>query len=240
MIKALLTGFFCLKVLLGFCQDPVVLAGHTVYLFPGMGLDERLFQHLTLPYQVKYITWIPIEKKEDLAHYALRLAQQMDTTRSYSLVGVSMVGMCVSEIAKVYRPRHAILISSAASSKEIPVLMKALRILPLHKLVKNEGYVTLGYATRWLFGIRKQEDARLFKSMLQTMPPNYYPRAVDSIVKWKSKTPGPHLLHLHGDADFILPFDRIENVYRIEKGTHLMVLTQPEKINQLLLDLLAR
>ena len=238
MKRIFLTYCLCTMVLLGFSQTPD--STHTVYLFPGMGLDERLFQNLPLPYQVKHVAWIPLEKKENLAHYALRLAQQIDTSQSYSLVGVSMGGMCVSEISKVYRPRHAIIISSASTSKEIPVLLKALRVLPVHKLLRDGRYVTAGYATRWLFGIRKRADARLFKSMLQSMPENYYARAVESIVKWQSKTPGPDLVHLHGDHDFILPYDRTENACRIGKGTHLMVLTQPHMVHQLLLDLLAR
>jgi pimeloyl-ACP methyl ester carboxylesterase len=211
----------------------------TVYLLPGLGLDGRLFQNLSLPYRVKTINWLPVEKKETLPHYALRLAGQIDTTTDYALVGVSFGGMCASEIAKVYHPRRTVLISSASSRQEIPFRIKQLKVLPLHRLFGDAGCRWYANTARRSFGIRTPEEAQLFDAMLQTMPPKYFPRAVDCILTWKSASAPPPLVHLHGDADRILPFSKSRGAVRIAQGTHLMVLTQPDKLQAALLQALS-
>ncbi|ALW85316.1 hypothetical protein AUC43_09540 [Hymenobacter sedentarius] len=211
----------------------------TVYLFPGLGLDGRLFQHLSLPYRVKTINWVPVEKKETLPHYALRLAGQLDTTTAYALVGVSFGGMCASEIAKVYRPAHTVLISSAASRQEIPLSIKQLKLLPLHRLFGDAGCRWYAHAARRTFGIRTPAEAQLFDAMLQTMPAHYFSRALDCILTWESVSPPPSPVRLHGDRDRILPGSKSPEVVRIAQGTHLMVLTQPESLRAALLQTLA-
>lgn len=212
----------------------------TVYLFPGLGLDERVFDNLHLPYKVKHIEWRELKKKETLPQYALRLAQQIDTTQAYSLIGMSFGGMIVSEIVKQYQPKHAILISSAKSSEELPRRVKFLRFLPFHRLLQDKGSIKAAYALRKVFGVRGEEQSKLFKDMLHAMPDHYFPRAIDAIVKWDSKEVPASVAHLHGDADLILPFSEIKAPYRIEDGTHFMVYTQTQKLNDLLLKLLAQ
>ncbi|HEX8658471.1 MAG TPA: alpha/beta hydrolase [Hymenobacter sp.] len=211
----------------------------TVYLFPGLGLDDRIFQHLSLPYRLKAIKWLSVEKKETLPHYALRLAGQLDTTTAYALVGVSFGGMCASEIAKVYHPQHTVLISSASCRQEIPLRIKQLKLLPLHRLLGDAGCRWYAHAARRSFGIRTPEEARLFDAMLQTMPAKYFPRAIDCILSWKSASAPPSLVHLHGDADMILPFTQSPKTRRIALGTHLMVLTQPDELQAALLEALS-
>jgi len=209
------------------------------YRLPVLGLDGRLFQHLSLPYRVKTIDWLPLEKKEALPHYALRLACQIDTSTAYALVGVSFGGMCASEIAKVYRPRNTVLISSASGRQEIPFRIKQLRVLPLHRLFGDAGCRWYATAARRSFGIRTPEEARLFDAMLQTMPPKYFPRAIDCILTWKSVSHASPLVHLHGDADRILPFSKSPGAVRIPQGNHLMVLTQHDELQAALLQVLS-
>ena len=185
-------AFFLLLLLLGGAcsshgQSVGAIDTLTVYLFPGSGLDGRLFQQLSLPYRVKTINWLPVEKKETLPHYALRLASQMDTTTAYALVDVSFGGMCASEIAKVYHPQHTVLISSAACSQEIPLLIKQLKVLPLHRLFGDAGCRWYANIARRSFGIRTPEEARHFDAMLQTMSSKYFPRAIDCILNLEKR-----------------------------------------------------
>ena len=64
----------------------------TVYLLPGTGSDARLFDLLSLPsgYQAKHILYPIPEKNATMSGYARVVAQQIDTTQPFVLVGVSI------------------------------------------------------------------------------------------------------------------------------------------------------
>jgi len=82
-----------------------------VYFISGMGADGRLFKHIRLPegFRMNFVDWIEPGREETIPAYASRLAEHMDTTRPFVLVGVSLGGIMSVEIAKRY--------STADSSK---------------------------------------------------------------------------------------------------------------------------
>ena len=207
---------------------------HTFYLFPGLGVNEGLFKNLDIGYRTKAIHWIPVNKNEDLKSYALRLAEQIDITTPYSLLGVSFGGMCVIEIAKELAPKYTILISSAKGSNELPIILKIFRAIPIHKLLNDAAFKKLALLFKYLFGVRTKEEALEFKNMLEQAPENYFPRAVNCIVNWGNTKHPINTIHLHGDNDLIIPFWNIKNPIKISEGNHLMVFNRATEINALL------
>ncbi len=97
-----------------------------VYFISGIGADYRLFTHLRLPkgYEASYIHWIPPFKKEKLKDYAFRLTQQIDTSETFVLAGLSLGGIMSVEIAKRLAPLCTILISSIPVSSQLPRLYR--------------------------------------------------------------------------------------------------------------------
>ncbi|MFL5728783.1 MAG: alpha/beta hydrolase [Cytophagaceae bacterium] len=220
--------FFCSA---GFSQPRD--STYTLYLIPGLGMDERLFQGLDVPCKIKVIKWIPVNKHESLKDYALRMAQAIDTTHPFSIAGVSFGGMCVIEIAKVYKPRHAILISSIKTKREMPFRMKLLRIFPIYRIMSDQVCIRSAMIARSMFGIQKAQSG-LFHDMMKTMPPKYYRRAVHCVVSWKNKVYPSGLMHIHGSKDRIFPLKKIKDPVVVPGGTHLMILTDAQNISVIL------
>ena len=101
------------------------------YFISGIGADYRLFTHIRLPegFETCYVHWIPPEKDETLPVYARRLAEQIDTSEPFVLIGFSLGGIMAVEIASwpsldaLSAPAVAADVSSASlqsSSSSIP------------------------------------------------------------------------------------------------------------------------
>ena len=92
----------------------------TVYVFSGLGADERVFHKIDFSgYDVHFIKWITPQKNESIESYALRLTSQI-TKPLPVLIGLSFGGMMAVEVAKHIATEKIILISSAKSKNEIP------------------------------------------------------------------------------------------------------------------------
>src|SRR5690349_14675123 len=66
----------------------------TIYCFPGQGSDKRIFDSLTLSpgYQLSVIEYGTPKKGSTMSSFARELAEQIDTTKPYILLGVSLGG----------------------------------------------------------------------------------------------------------------------------------------------------
>src|SRR3954466_14008672 len=99
-------------------------------LLPGMGADERLFapQRSEFPEMV-VPRWIAPEPEESLAHYAERLARQVDPRTRCFVGGASFGGFVAMEMARHLDARAIFLIGSVRSPDELPRRVRALRPL---------------------------------------------------------------------------------------------------------------
>jgi hypothetical protein len=210
-----------------------------IYFIPGLGVDERLFMNLKLPgYELRYIHWILPDKNESLPAYALRLAEQIDTSQPFILSGVSFGGMCATEIAKVLKPVKVILISSCKTNDELPWNIRCWKYFPLHKLLGDRFYINSALRGKEAFGFKGKEQKKLLRDMLESMPAGYFPRACNCIIEWKNSSYEQNTIHIHGDNDHILPFRNIKNAIRIKGGSHVMVLNSAEEVSRTLLEAL--
>src|SRR5436305_11890870 len=106
-----------------------------VYIFSGLGTDERVFQYIDFTYfSVHYIKWVPPLKEETIHSYALRITEQIHFKRPI-LIGVSFGGIMAVEVAKLIATDKLILIASAKTKYEIPFYYRAAGALQLHKLL---------------------------------------------------------------------------------------------------------
>ena len=205
---------------------------HNLYLFPGIGADERLFKLLriencnTVPVQ-----WEIPHKYESLPSFAARLLKQVDQTRPFSLIGISFGGMVASEIAKISEPEHVVLISSAKSGKELPWYFPVGRSIPIHRWVPAGWMVKFSLLLKYTaVGVRK-EDKRFLAGMLREIPAMFIHRAVDCVVNWRAEEYDPKIVHIHGEYDGVIPYRNIENCITIKNGTHFIVLDRADEVN---------
>ena len=212
-----------------------------VYFIPGMGTDYRVFNDFKLAHgNIHYIEWMEPGDARSLEEYASLLADQIDTSRYYVIVGVSFGGMVGLEISRNLHNPNLILISSAKTAREIPIKYKTARVLPLHhvmgeKLLRNTSGKDFMYKD-----IMDPKNRQLYRQMLIENGAGFLKRQVDMIVRWKNREYDPGILHIHGTEDRVLPARRIENAVWIEGGTHKMVINHPDTLCDIIDNYLLR
>jgi len=204
-----------------------------VYCISGMGVDERLFRNLELTNcTIHHIKWQTPLKNEKLPDYALRLAELIDTTAPFALIGVSFGGMCCLEISKKLNPVKTFLVSSSKTRAEVPQKIKIWSNIPLYKRLDDIVYKRTALLVKGLFGVASKEQGERFKQMLNTAPKNYFKGAVHCLLTWKNQKIPKNTIHIHGTADQVLPYKKIVNCnYPIKGGTHFMIVNRAEEIN---------
>lgn len=202
---------------------------NTIYILSGLGADRRVFQHLDLSgYNIVFLDWIKPESDETLPSYASRLSARITSDRPV-LVGLSFGGMLAVELSKLINCQRLILISSAATSKEIPLLYRIAGKIGMHRLLLINVIRRANILTYWLFGVKSKAHKLLLKMVLRDIDPHFLRWALDSIVRWKNQTIPDNLFRIHGSTDRILPNSHGQVI--IKGGGHLMVLEKADEVS---------
>ena len=212
-----------------------------IYLIPGQGADSRQFEKLILNqnYEIRNIEYFTPEKHWEMKEYARELSRQIDTTREYILIGVSLGGMLATEMSDFLFPKKTILISSAKCRSELPGRYRFQKAIPLNKLFPAG---TIKWGAKILQPIVEPDcktDKAFFKDMLNKKDPLFLKRTVAMIIKWERKEYSRDILHIHGDNDHTIPSKNVNCNYLIHEGSHMMVYTRADEISTLLDRLLS-
>ncbi len=208
----------------------------TVYCVPGLGVNEEIFKNLEIQdCNIRYIKWISPVKNESLPEYASRLAEQIDTTEPFALIGMSFGGMCAVEIAKKLKPVKTILVSSNKTSTETPMNMKIWAQFPFYKNFGDSFYKSTAINIKSMFGVKSKEQGERFERMLNSAPENYFAGAIHCLITWNNKEIPENLVQIHGTSDLVLPYSKVSNCdYTIKDGTHFMIVNRSEEINKII------
>src|SRR5690349_14123018 len=129
----------------------MVLQKH-LYIFSGLGADEKAFQKLNLDaYQQTHIRWIKPGVNEPIEEYAKRLLEQVITPNPV-LMGLSFGGLMAIEVSKHIDTDKIILISSVKTKKEIPLPYRILGRIGFRKIVPLQSLRRPNFVTNYLFG----------------------------------------------------------------------------------------
>ena len=209
-----------------------------LYIFSGLGADERVFQMLDFSgFSTTFIKWIVPQDKETIENYATRLLDQITTTKP-TLIVLSFGGLIAVEVAKQIDTEKVILIASAKTKKEIPFYYRFAGQLGLHKLLPTRLLKKSNFFTNWFFGTSSTFDKELLKQILIDTDPTFLKWAIDKVTSWTNQTQTKNLFHIHGTSDKILPISFIKCNSTIKSGGHLMTLNKADELNQILRQLL--
>ncbi len=208
-----------------------------IYVFSGLGADERVFQNLDFGERnVTFISWIIPEPKESIENYASRISREI-TTPNPILVGLSFGGMMALEVAKQLDTKQVVLISSAKNRFEIPWYYRFIGKLRLHKLVPMGLLRSANRLTYWFFGTSTTEEKRLLKIILKETDARYLKWAIDQVLRWKNVENPKNLFHIHGTKDHVLPLpSKVDKI--ISGGGHFMLMNKSDEINTILSSVL--
>jgi pimeloyl-ACP methyl ester carboxylesterase len=211
-----------------------------VYFISGLAADSRVFKNLRLPdgFEAVYLDWISPEKDEPLRHYAMRLAEKIDRSEKFILVGLSMGGMIAVEIANNISPVLIIIIASIPVSTQLPYYFRVGARLYLHRLIPVNLVKNAAIAKR-LFTTETKEDKEILKTIIRESDPAFIKWALSAILKWENNKIPEKLIHIHGSRDELLLMKYTKPTHIIQKAGHLMVMNRAEEINRILKELLS-
>ena len=211
-----------------------------VYFISGLAADGRVFKNLRLPpgFEPVYLDWIQPLKDESLRAYALRLAEKIDRTEKFVLVGLSMGGMIAVEIANHIPVELTIIIASIPLSKQLPYYFRVGASLYLHHIIPITLIKNAAIAKR-LFTTETKEDKELLKAIIRESDPRFIKWALTAILKWSNEKAPQNLIHIHGTRDELLRIRFTKPTHTIPKAGHLMVMNRSYEINKILDTLLS-
>ena len=194
-----------------------------VYCMPGMAASSRLFEHLEWPegYQVHLLEWDEPHPKEGLLDYAARIAQQI-TAHNPILIGVSLGGVLMQEVARLLPSyRCVVLISSVASPQELPSWMRRCKKLKLHHILP------LARMIRFDFWKHTKRYKKLYIHYIGLSSPTYLAWCARELLDWEGQPlDKDKIIHIHGDKDLVFPIRYIGDCIRVKGGTHIMIVNR--------------
>lgn len=207
---------------------------NSVYIFSGLGTDERVFQKLKFEnVNVTFIQWIPPKSKETLEEYVVRISKQI-TSENPILVGLSFGGMVAVEVSKIVETKKLILLATAKGKNEIPFYFRFLGKIGIHKLIPGSVFKSANPFTFWFFGIDSHFERKLLKQILQEMDSSFLKWAIDKIVNWENMTIPQNAIHIHGSKDRILPLKFVQYDIKIQGGGHFMTMNKHLELNAII------
>jgi len=212
-----------------------------IYLISGLGADRAIFQNLTFSKtaDIHYLDWIPPKKKESLRSYALRMAEAIDTSTPFVLIGLSFGGMLAAEISTVLKPQKTILVSSIPKRKELPWYFHLFGRMKMNRLIPVIRPRSVPRVISSFFGVETKGDALFFQELLRRTDPWFSKWAIEAIMKWdRTETPAG-IVRIHGNRDKVLPKGVGQIDYLIRGGGHFMIYNRADEISKILAELFA-
>lgn len=207
-----------------------------IYQVSGLGANEKAFKYLKLNpgFETVYIPWLQPEKDESLENYAQRMAENIDTSEEFMLMGLSFGGIIVQEMNRFLHPKLNILISTVKSREELPLFMKFSSKTNLHRLVPPKFISSENGISYAIF--RKLYDAKMpdINEFFEFRDPYYLKWSMDRIVNWKNHIEMKNFIHIHGDKDIVFPVSKIKDAEIVNGGTHIMVMQKGRKVSELI------
>lgn len=221
----------------------------TLVCIPGLGYDRRIFQKLSLPgFNLIFIDWLEPEKKESMAAYVRRMADQLGSLKgSISLLGHSFGGVLAQHLARYFSDHSSlsveriILVSSIKARKELSPGFRSIAPLGIQVFFHKSWVLPSVHLWGSGHGFTDPEKLALFKSMVSGYSNHYLRWALRQLSLYQDlQLPGDvSLFHFHGDDDKTLGVKFIQAPFReIKGGNHIMILDKADLLNPLILEIL--
>ncbi|HMC96701.1 MAG TPA: alpha/beta hydrolase [Flavobacteriales bacterium] len=203
-----------------------------LYLIPGLGADQRLFSKLDLGGHVAhFLDWPSMPEGSRLKDFAHELAEKVDATEPHALIGVSMGGMVVQELAALTKPARVIIISSWKGPHEMSTPIRLMRGTHPERMLTPALMKHTLPVVRWQMGVEGAEDVALFDALVRAHPIEQLKVQINACLGWEGPaSPVEHLVHIHGDQDRLMPIANIAGAQVIPGGTHFMVYSKAAEV----------
>ena len=177
---------------------------------------------------------------ENMTQYAMRMAQSIDTSLPFSLVGTSLGGIVAMELSRILKPERVVLLATVKNRSEMPGLIRAMSLLNLHRLISGTQFKNFNQLlVKRLDSRGDSPAATVISQMTNDASAGFIDWAVNAIVNWHPpETYRSDIVHIHGTKDQLFPIHKIKNAIPIQNGSHVMNMTMSYEVNKALLSAL--
>lgn len=201
---------------------------------PGMAANSLIFEKIKLDptiFECFYLEWLEPFKNENIKAYSKRLSAEIKHNNPV-LIGVSLGGILVQEIAKQITVKKVIIISSVKDPSEFPLRMKYAQKMKLYYLFPTRFFNSFENVTKKIVSSKKIIfRLEMYEKYLTVRSQNYLNWAFKNAIEWKNENPISNIIHIHGTKDHIFPHLKIKNAILIPNATHVLVLLQYKWLN---------
>lgn len=206
-----------------------------IYVISGLGADFTVLEKIQFPqhHEVVFIDWLIPLQNEGFIDYVKRMAEKIDDSEPFYLLGYSFGGIIVQEIHKIKPARKVVILGSIKSDKEKSRLIKTGQITRIPKILPlglfNDKAANMYGVVRKLFDPKNPKLMQYFK----VRDPYYLKWSVEKISDWKCEE-NPDVIQVLGDRDIVFPIKNSIPNYIIKGGTHLFPVTKCKEVSEIL------
>lgn len=211
-----------------------------LYIVSGLGADFSVLERLDFgkEIEVQFLDWMIPNKDEAFSDYITRMADRIDDSQPFFLLGYSFGGIIVQEINKIKPAEKTIILGSIRSDKEKSRLIKAGEITKIPKFLPtqlfNEKSTVMYSFVRKILDPKNPKILEYFK----VKDPYYLKWSIEKISDWKfDETPG--VIQILGENDIVFPPKFSNPDYIIKGGTHLFPATKYKEVSGILQKILS-
>ncbi|WP_324026610.1 alpha/beta hydrolase [Maribacter sp. BPC-D8] len=202
-----------------------------IYAISGLGADQRVFNHLTLDFELIAIDWITPNHNESIKEYSRRLSEVIVTDVEFCLIGVSFGGLIATEINQILHPKKVILISSAQTKNELRPIYKWVGKSRILKLIPASLFNPPRFLARYIIGAK---NAKLFYEILDDTDLNFVKWALQEFTTWQNLKQSANVVKINGAKDKLIPPRGITKMKLIEGGEHFMIVDKADEISKII------
>ncbi|MCJ8153301.1 alpha/beta hydrolase [Chryseobacterium sp. SSA4.19] len=206
-----------------------------IYVVSGLGADFTVLEKIHFPdhHEVVFINWLIPLQNEGFLDYVKRMAEGIDDSAPFYLLGYSFGGIMVQEIHKIKPAQKVVILGSIKSDKEKSRLIKTGQITKLPKILPltffNEKTTRIYSVFRKFFDPKNPKVLQYFK----VRDPYYLKWSIEKIADWTFDE-DPEVIQILGDQDIVFPLKNSKPNYIIKGGTHLFPATRSKEVSLIL------
>lgn len=206
-----------------------------LYVISGLGADFKVLEKINFPenLEVVFLDWLIPENKEDFHHYVERMADRVDDSEPFALLGYSFGGLIVQEIDKIKSAEKVVIMGSIKSDKEKSRFIKFGEMSRITKYLPQSMFNVKSAA---IYSVaRNIVDPKNPKLMdYFTVRDQYYLKwGIEKVSDWKFEE-NPKVIQILGSKDIVFPVKYSKPDYIVQNGTHLFPATKPKQVSKIL------
>ncbi|MGB0166083.1 MAG: hypothetical protein ACPF8V_04445 [Luteibaculum sp.] len=207
----------------------------TLYAIPGLGTDERIFQHLDLDCDLVVLPWKIPSSTDNLRSFAQTLVSEIELQEPYGFLGVSFGGMLITELHHLYNPELSFAISSVTHEVEMPFWLRNLRYNPFLWSLPSSFFKPPFDWVKHSLGITNKRHQALFRSFYDAADPQFLKRSIQLICNWKApRELKPGLVKIHGKQDKLFDVEKLIKPHYTLVGSHFLIISGAKRISEII------